>query len=96
MHRLRTSQQQLDELNRRMTYGLETALRSAHERADRALAKLGLLNPRNVLTRGYAILMKETDDCVIIDADQIECGDAVRGILAAGELVLEVTDKKNR
>ncbi len=94
IHRLRTFQQQLDELNRRMTYGLETALRNAHERADRAHAKLGLLNPRNVLNRGYAILMKETDDCVIIDADQIERGDVVRGILAGGELVLEVTDKK--
>lgn len=58
-------------------------------------AKLDAMSPLKVLTRGYAMAQKETDE-IIRSVNQINPGEAVRVSLADGAFIATVTDKKER
>jgi exodeoxyribonuclease VII large subunit len=52
---------------------------------------LGLLNPDQVLARGYS-LVQDSDGRLVCDAEQLATGDALRITFAAGWAKTEVTE----
>ena len=60
-----------------------------HERLERGRRVLEVLGPRNVLQRGYSILLKE-DGRALRASGEVQAGEAVHGILANGEIDLRV------
>lgn len=60
------------------------------QRLDRARLRQDLLDPRLVLQRGYALLMRE-DGSVLVSAAQARPGDSLQAHLAEGQVDLTVT-----
>jgi len=87
---VRMYQQRLDELSLRLSRSLDQHTERARARLDQAAGKLGALNPRQVLARGYAILMSERTGKAVRAAGEAQAGDAIRGVLAKGELGMVV------
>lgn len=58
--------------------------------------KLSVLNPLNVLIRGYSVTLSVPDGKVVKDAGRLAPGDEIKTILAKGNLLSEVkkVDKK--
>ena len=81
--------QRVDELTARLSAGLQRRSERAHSRADNLRDRLGALNPRRVLERGYAILV-DRDGRALRHAAETAPGAALRGLLHDGELELRV------
>ena len=90
MNLVRLHQQRIDELNARLGRVLGQRLEQAGARLQRLESQLRALDPRQVLARGYAILIAGKDGAAVTDSAGVEAGDRLRGILARGELDLEV------
>jgi exonuclease VII large subunit len=58
----------------------------------RLTAQLGALSPRNVLARGYAILLDEERGVAVRSSEETEAGASLRAILADGGLRVTVTE----
>ena len=72
-----------------LTQALHHRLRAQAERVDRAELRLGLLDPRLVLQRGYAMLTDSTGRSVV-STQQARPGDALKATLADGTLDMTV------
>ena len=90
---VRRHRQEVAQLELRLRQQGSRQVGQASARLQRLSSQLRLLNPRQVLTRGYAILLTEPDHRAITAADQVAPGDPVRALLAAGELRLRVTEQ---
>lgn len=77
----------------RLVRAAQTRIGSGHERIARAELRLGLLDPRLVLRRGYSWLL-DAKGRTVSGVAQVEPGDAIRGVLADGEIDLLVTARK--
>lgn len=88
---LRTQRQQHAQavLASGLTQALHQRLRAQAERVDRAELRLGLLDPRLVLQRGYAMLTDSAGRAVVSTA-QASPGDALKATLADGTLDVTV------
>lgn len=91
---VRLMQQRLDELSLRLGRALATRADKARARLDTSVAKLGALNPRRVLERGYAVLIAERTGAAVTEAATVAPGEKLRGIVAHGELRLTVDDDR--
>ena len=89
---VRMYQQRVDELSLRLTRALRQAVERARARLQQAVGKLEALSPRAVLGRGYAILLHEATERALRRSADAQAGDRVRGVLAAGELEMRVTE----
>ena len=78
-----------DFFRRGLAQALHQRLRAQAERVDRAELRLGLLDPRLVLQRGYALLT-DSDGRTVTGVGQARPGDALRATLADGVLDLTV------
>jgi len=87
------TRQRLETLMQRMPSGLERVLQTRQSRLDRCAASLQALNPRQVLARGYSILLNKENHAVRNAAEVIP-GECLRGILGTGEITLEVKENK--
>lgn len=87
----RCDRQQAD-AGRRLTQLAHLRLRAGRERLDRAALRLGLLDPRLVLQRGYSWLL-DAQGHTVSSVAQVEGGDALTGVLADGELSLRVATR---
>ena len=67
-------------------------LTGARSRLARSQAQLMALNPKNVLSRGYSILIGEKDGGTVLKAAQVSPGDHLKGVLSEGEIKLEVRE----
>ena len=65
-------------------------LLAARGRLERGAAMLKVLDPHNVMTRGYSILLDKHGRAVRNPSD-VTCGDNLRALLANGELTVKVT-----
>jgi exodeoxyribonuclease VII large subunit len=63
------------------------------ERLAGATGGLDALSPRAVLDRGYAVLLDQSNS-VVTSVDDVEVGDALRAMLADGEVSAHVDRKK--
>jgi len=72
-----------------LTQALQQRLRAQAERMERAELRLGLLDPRLVLQRGYAMLT-DSSGRAVVSAGQAGPGDALKATLADGTLDVTV------
>ena len=81
---------------RRQRELLRAAMRAAIERAHAQIAlargQLTLLSPQSVLSRGYAMVMK--DGAAVSSASALQPGDAVTLVLADGRAEAGITGKQ--
>ena len=91
-------QQERDRLARtaeRLSAALQRALQAQQQRLERAELRLGLLDPRLVLERGYAWLRDESGRPVT-RARQAQAGQALTATLADGTVDMTVTGRSLR
>ncbi|CAG0953280.1 Exodeoxyribonuclease 7 large subunit [Burkholderiales bacterium] len=84
--------QRLFDLARRLPLAGAQQVEGARQRVDQAARSLALLNPQQVLDRGYAIVTQPGGE-VLRDAKQASIGDALDLRLARGGLVARVLSK---
>jgi exodeoxyribonuclease VII large subunit len=94
-HLIRMYQQRVDDLRTRLALAMRQGVERARNRLGRANGQLTALNPRNVLRRGYAILLPG-DGPAVTAAATVPLGGRLRGVLAEGELELMVTGKRDQ
>lgn len=91
LHLTRLKQQELQRLQTGLPNALQRDLNRKQERLERAALRLGLLDPTLILQRGYAWLTSQGGE-TITSVRQTRPGQAVRAILADGEVDLTVSD----
>jgi exodeoxyribonuclease VII large subunit len=89
MNLVRRHQQRVDELGLRLQQRLRTQVVNARHCVERMALQLQALNPRRVLSRGYAILINENGKAVRAP-DDVTAGTVITGIVAEGEIKLTV------
>ena len=91
-------QQERDRLARsaeRLPTALQRALQAQQQRLERAELRLGLLDPRLVLERGYAWL-QDASGRPVTRARQAQAGQALAATLADGTVEMTVTGRSLR
>ena len=92
---VRTFQQRVDELSLHLNRSMKTTIEYVLHRIDIAQSRLATLNPKNVLQRGYSILLTESSTKPVTNSREVDKGERLRAIVANGELGLTVTDTFN-
>ena len=85
----RERQQRTDELGQRALRALQDRRLGARRDLDRLTVQLRVLNPLNVLERGYS-LTQRTDGRVVRNAAEVNPGERLRTRLARGSIEVEV------
>jgi exodeoxyribonuclease VII large subunit len=85
----RERQQRVDEWSQRAQRALQDRRISARRDLDRLTVQLRVLNPLNVLERGYS-LTQRTDGRVVRNAAEVEPGETLHTRLARGSIEVEV------
>ena len=86
-----SQRQQVAHLQAQWPHQLKTTVTRMQERLARSERGLALLDPKLVLLRGYAWLADEAGETVL-DAAQVQAGQALRATLAKGQIALTVQD----
>jgi len=76
--RIQAEYQHIDELSRRAVSALTHRIQLQSARVDGISKRLGALNPAGILSRGYAIITRETDGKVVSQVSQAQGDMAVR------------------
>lgn len=82
----------LEELNNKLFYLSNNILNKEKNRFENLKLKLELLNPENVLEKGYSII--KVNDKIIKSSKDIKLGDNIDIILNKGKLLAEVKGKE--
>jgi exodeoxyribonuclease VII large subunit len=93
-HVVRTAQQRVDELALRAGRALVQTAALARSRLERAAGTLQALNPRAVLSRGYAVLLDARSGRAVTTAEATPLGSRLRALLERGELDLLVAGRR--
>lgn len=93
--RLRTAQQQADEALRRLDAALDRRTVQARHRLQSARAGLAGHDPTIILSKGYAIVRRATDERVVTRAAALSPGDRLRTQLADGQFPSVVLDESD-
>ncbi|NBT60071.1 hypothetical protein EBT16_14970 [bacterium] len=92
LRQLGLMKQKLTSTCREIEQKVQTGLLLKRERLSKFEEKLYALDPRNVLKRGYSILLAQNENSVIVSSQQLKQGDHLRALLADGERELIVHD----
>lgn len=87
---LRQRQELLESSRRRLLEMARAHLRDWQSRCSTARARLGLLGPEQVLSRGYSITMDASSGAVLHDASKVKVGQKLKTRLKTGELLSRV------
>lgn len=90
---LQQRRQQQQQLARQMPQGLERGLEWQQRRLERAALRLELLDPRQALQRGYALLT-DAQGRAVTRVAQARPGDALRASLSDGDIDVTVTQPR--
>jgi len=82
--------QAVDEMSLRLKGASADFLSDKHRRLERLSGKLAALDPHAVLERGYAIVYRENDGCIVTDGKMVSAGDGVRVMLSRGGFTADV------
>jgi len=82
------------ELQTRLQAAMERFLAQHRARCEFLEESLRLMNPLEVLQRGYAVLQQENTGQVLYRASQVRSGECVRARLARGRLLLRVEQRE--
>ncbi|HEY3312962.1 MAG TPA: exodeoxyribonuclease VII large subunit [Anaerolineales bacterium] len=88
--RLQTESQRLDEISNRMARGLSQRLALDSARLSGISHRLESLSPLGVIRRGYAVVTRQMDGRIVMDANQVTRGETLDVRLAKGSLEVEV------
>lgn len=88
--RLVTAQHQLDNLTQRQRQLRQTLLQAPREKVQLLTAKLDLMSPLKILTRGYVVLSKA--DQVVRHVDELQPEDKVTVCLADGQATAKIIE----
>lgn len=88
--RLVTAQHQLDNLTQRQRQLRQTLLQAPREKVQLVTAKLDLMSPLKILTRGYVVLSKA--DQVVRHVDELQPEDKVTVRLADGQATAKIIE----
>lgn len=88
--RLVTAQHQLDNLTQRQRQLRQTLLQAPREKVQLLTAKLDLMSPLKILTRGYVVLSKA--DQVVRHIDELQPEDRVTVRLADGQATAKIIE----
>jgi exodeoxyribonuclease VII large subunit len=91
LERLTLNHRQLAERLRR---AIQQRLEREQTRLGRLARDLHTLSPLNTLARGYAIVLRQEDGCIVRRVDEVAVGERVSARLAEGSLICEVIDKQ--
>lgn len=86
------TRQRLQTLMQKLPAGLERGLQIRQNRLEQCSTALRALNPRQVLARGYSILLNQGNHAVRC-ASEVASGECLHVILAEGEIDVEVKEK---
>jgi exodeoxyribonuclease VII large subunit len=89
--RLSRSRDRLNELSFRADSFMRSALARSRRRIESAATKLEQLNPRTVLTRGYAIVLNEAGE-IVRNAAAAPVGSGVKVLFAADAVKARITE----
>src|SRR6185437_184880 len=92
---LARSHQRLSLLTHRADSLIRASLVRAHRRIETAQTKLGQLNPRLVLTRGYAIVLN-SDGVVVRNATAAPAGSEIKLMFAEDAVKARVTESPSK
>lgn len=88
--RLVTAQHQLDNLTQRQRQLRQTLLQAPREKVQLLTAKLDLMSPLKILTRGYVVLSKA--DQVVRHVDELQPEDKITVRLADGQATAKIIE----
>ncbi len=91
---LARTRERLGEIRRRGARAITLALRTRRERLAARGAHLEAVGPQSVLSRGYAICLRERDGRAVRRFDEVQAGDAVRVLLSVGALGCRVEERR--
>ena len=84
-------QQRVDELTKTMSVKIDHYVQMAQQEFKNSIGKLNALSPLAILSRGYSITKRSSDDKIIKDASQVKKGDQIITKLHKGEIKSTVT-----
>ena len=93
IQRIQSSTTHLSQLKLRMLAGIEKQLRFYQHQLQSTADRLRLLNPNEVLNRGYAIV-KDMEQNVILDSHQLSDGQQIQIMLSKGSASATITQKR--
>ena len=76
-----------------MTRAMNNSIQSKEQKFSATLSKLSILNPLNIMERGYSITFNR-DDQLIKSRKQVQPGDEISVVLKDGQLLCEVKESK--
>ena len=90
--RLEEKGQEIDELQDRLAYGLQHALRRGRLHLGSLTAALDHLNPLAILSRGYSVTRKHATGDIVKNARDLRRGELIRTRLFKGMIVSQVEE----
>lgn len=77
----------LSDFDKALLVSLQATLKLKRERLQKLASSLRSIDPKNLLAKGYAILLSEKTRSAVTSVNDVVEGDAVRALLADGELL---------
>ncbi len=90
---IRLQQQKLSQQTRQLQHAMQRLLTEKSGAFAALAGRLQALSPLAVLGRGYAIVKNDANDQVVTSVTEVEIGDTLKVMLAAGCLKVSVQDK---
>lgn len=78
---------------KQLTRAMSSSIQSQEQKFSATVSKLSLLNPLNIMDRGYSIAFDENEK-VIKSREQVREGDEISVVLKDGQLLCEVKESK--
>ncbi|MGE3954589.1 MAG: exodeoxyribonuclease VII large subunit [Parachlamydiales bacterium] len=91
LSQVRQMQRRAGGLHRALTLAAQTQVKRRREHLGYLLRHLEAVDPKNLLKKGYSILIAQKEGAVVTSKNQLSSGDRVRALLSDGEIALEVT-----
>jgi exodeoxyribonuclease VII large subunit len=91
--RIDNARQRLDEISHRMLVATRHGLSIQRQRIESLQHTLRVVNPGDILGRGYAIVTKSSDASVVRSSEQVESGDRINIQVQDGDFGAEVRKK---
>ncbi|WP_019241325.1 MULTISPECIES: exodeoxyribonuclease VII large subunit [Bacillus] len=91
--RIHSQQENIQKLEKQINRSMKMIIQTKQQCFSSTLSKLGVLNPLNIMERGYSIAFDESNH-VIKSQIQVNKGDTISVVLKDGQLVCEVKDCK--
>jgi len=95
-HLVLESETKFELIKSRFSHSIENILKNVKERYKNLLSSLNLLNPLNILKRGYSItqIISETEPKIITDTSTVNEGEKLLTTLAKGKIISVIERKE--